>query len=236
MFGSSYNTFGAVSTPSFGNFAAQSVGDAKSKPFAATGGFGSSSNFVFNASAPQKKDTQAMDALRQVILHNPRLIDWEYLSTLNLTDDECREFRQNLNWKTVSMWIPAERALLLREWIDWDAFLRTHRVDIALISDVLSLDWKTVLQTQRLSEDQQDQYVYKLDSREKWTLHCTYQKMSETFMEKHADDLDWKAVGCFQQLDLKFARRHESRLSMKDVEHFQRSNWSAAPALGAANE
>jgi hypothetical protein len=172
-----------------------------------------------------------MDTLRQIIAHNPRLIDWEYLSTLNLTDDECREFRLYLNWRTVSMWIPLERALVLREWIDWEAFLRTHKIDVSLIVDIASINWSTVLQTQILTEEQLDQYVYKLDSREKWTLLCTYQQLPEIFIEKHLDQLDWKALSCFQRLDLKFVRRHELRLYMPDIEYFQRAHWNAAPSL-----
>jgi hypothetical protein len=179
----------------------------------------------------ESKSVFTVDTLRQIILHNPRLIDWEYLSSLNLTDDECREFRQYLNWKTVSMWIPLERALLLKEFINWDAFLRTHQVDVSLIAEITSLNWIVVLQTQKLTPEQLDKYVYKLDSREKWTLLCKYQELPETFMEKHPEDVDWKAVSCFQKLDIKFVRRHESRLYMPDVEYFQRAHWNLSPSL-----
>ena len=179
----------------------------------------------------ETKSAPTLDTLRQIIAHNPRLIDWEYLSTLNLTDDECRELRMYLNWRTVSMWIPFERALALREWIDWDAFLRTHKVDVSLIIDIPSISWTTVLQSQTLTPEQLEQYAYKLDTPEKWTLACTYQTLPEKFIEKNLDKVDWKALSCFQPLDLKFVRRHESRLCMPDVEYFQRAHWNTAPSL-----
>ena len=69
-------------------------------------------------------------------------------------------------------------------------------------------DWKYISRYQRLSEPFIEKHADKVD----WYLISKYHRLSEPFIEKHADDVDWEDISIYQRLSEPFIEKHRKRL------------------------
>ena len=66
-----------------------------------------------------------------------------------------------------------------------------------------------ILRNEQLQEFEIEYLIinYKL-IRSNWTTICVCQKLSENFIEKHINLVDWYYISCFQTLSEEFIERH----------------------------
>lgn len=165
----------------------------------------------------------AIDTLSAVDM---QLVNWSYFSNLVLDKEDYTKYKSFINWKIASVNIDIDTALQFRECVDWRVFLHTHSVDIARLRDV-TLDWNDVLRTQRLSESEIVQNLYRLDthsrrtSRRLWKSLCKHQTLSEQFMTRFWNRLDKKLVAHFQQMSYKFILKHIDELDINAIRLYQ---------------
>ena len=69
-----------------------------------------------------------------------------------------------------------------------------------------------------LSEKFIDRYVDKLD----WMKISKYQNLSEQFIEKHADKLNWNLISEYQNLSEEFIERNADKLDWYKISQYQK--------------
>lgn len=77
------------------------------------------------------------------------------------------------------------------------------------------LNWSFICKYEDLSESFMERHADELD----WKYASIYQKMSEGFIERHADKVDWKVLASRQDLSLEFIEKYEDRIDWRAVFH-----------------
>jgi len=177
----------------------------------------------------------AIDTLSAVDM---QLVNWSYFSNLVLDREDYTKYKSFINWKIASVNIDIDTALQFKECVDWRVFLHTHTIDISKLRDV-TLDWNDVLKTQRLSESEIVQNLYRLDthsrrtSRRLWKSLCKHQTLSEQFMARFWNRLDKKLVAHFQQMSYRFILQHIDELDIDAIKLHQDLKDSQIASLSA---
>ena len=150
---------------------------------------------------------------------DPRLVNWAYVSTLNLSAYEYDAYASNLDWKTVSRHIPFETALRFRYLIDWDLLVSSTRVSYRdLVAHNITVRWATLIKHQSVPEHiiSANLDAIERDDPRCWVALTQFQKLSEIFISTHADRVDWDNVVFFQDVSFEFLCKHVDRLNLVD--------------------
>lgn len=69
------------------------------------------------------QDTEKMlELVDQLCVINVKLVNWDYISKLKLTNTQYDKYKENLNWTIVSKKISLDSVKYFMEYIDWDIF------------------------------------------------------------------------------------------------------------------
>ena len=79
-------------------------------------------------------------------------------------------------------------------------------------------DWWDISRCQKLSES----FIEKHADRVCWYYICSYQKLSEKFIERHADKMSWCCISSYQKLSEKFIERHADKVNWYSISVFQK--------------
>ena len=79
-------------------------------------------------------------------------------------------------------------------------------------------DWWDISRFQKLSES----FIEKHADRVCWYYICSYQKLSEKFIEKQSDKVDWCAVSYYQKLSEDFIERHADKVCWVYINLYQK--------------
>ena len=196
------------------------------KPIESSSGW--NTNFEDQQKSWNSRDVLNLEtAIDTLVAVDTQLVNWSYFSSLVLDRDDFTKYKSFINWKIASVNIDIDTAVQFKEYVDWRIFLYTHdNVDISKIKDVV-LDWNDVLKTQRLTETEIVQNMYRLDThsrrstRKLWRSLCKYQTLSEQFMTRFWSRLDKTVVAHYQQMSYKFILKHIDELDIDIVRRHQ---------------
>jgi hypothetical protein len=152
-----------------------------------------------------------------------KFINWEAVSHEKLDMVEYYRYAEYLDWKAASINIDPEIVPLFAEYIDWPVFVATHPIGLknlkTLGTPLHTIKARVILETQPLTEEELTKYINVLDIHDGhpvqlWHVICRTQVLSEAFIEKHAEKLDWEEITTWQiHLSKEFLKRHRHRVS-----------------------
>lgn len=119
----------------------------------------------------------------EVVWNNSRLVDWRRLSYSPLVTEYIMD--------------------QYGSFLDWNLITARHRFsEETLLKFAKNIDWEQACISQNLSCEFIDKYYIKL----RLYLYeiAKYQKLSEDFMRKHKNDLDWDLISEYQNLSESF--------------------------------
>lgn len=158
-------------------------------------------------------------------------VDWTEVSRYaHLSDKFIEEFKDKLNWEELTQHHKFSKDMLLKymEQIDWDrAPTYQHEIDEEVIEAVMSspkkdqFNWHGALVITPMSETFLEKYAVKAN---KWEIVSYYQDLSEKFMEKFADKLNWNYISQKQHLSREFMIKHYDKLNPLWLKQYQK-NW-----------
>lgn len=154
---------------------------------------------------------------------DPRFVNWSYVSTLKLSVSEYAEFKDYLDWDIVSAHISFDVARLFKNRINWNVLLASTKVkfsDLQIweIQYDIDYDWEVLLKHQDVSETV---LSLCLDDIERalpmcWDILTQFRKLSERFIQAHADKVNWDNVCFFQSVSFEFLCKNVGRLNLSD--------------------
>ena len=152
-----------------------------------------------------------------------KFINWVAVSGEKLEMVEYYRYAEYLNWKIASANIDPEIVPLFAEYIDWPVFVATHPIGLKNLKSVgaplHTIKARVILETQPLTEEELNKYVNVLDIQDAhpvplWHVICRTQVLSEAFIDKHAEKLDWEEImTCQLHLSKEFLKKHRNRVS-----------------------
>lgn len=159
-----------------------------------------------------------------------KFINWAAVSEETLSMVEYYRYAEHLDWSVASKHIDAEIVPLFSEYIDWPVFVATHPIGLknlrSLGAPLHTIKPRVILEHQPLTPGELDSYARVMDIDDSrpvslWHLVCRTQLLSEEFIEKHADKLDWEDIFVWQaHLGEEFLGKHRQRVSRDFVETF----------------
>lgn len=88
----------------------------------------------------QHAEDSFIDFVYKCALHNPKSVNWNYVSSLKLTVDEYKLLSPFLIWSIVSKTIDLKTALHFTDKIKWESFIDANNIDInILVNNVMQL-------------------------------------------------------------------------------------------------
>ena len=134
--------------------------------------------------------------------------------------DACSEY---LNWQEVSLhqyfgFLFAEK---YEEYLDWDRIWQNEHLYWKLTEAALERflphltadGWRCISARQRLTEAFIRRHKDDLD----WGSLCFHQRLREDFIEEMESYVFWEEIGCYQELSEAFILRHLPQLYAEDV-------------------
>lgn len=154
---------------------------------------------------------------------DPRFVNWSYVSTLKLSVSEYAEFKDYLDWDIVSTHISFDVARLFKNRINWNLFLSSTKVDFndlfdwSIFSDC-DYDWEVFLKHQDFSQTYLNMYLDEIEPAIPmcWDFLTQFVKLSERFIQTHADKVNWDNVCFFQSVSFEFLCKNVDRLNLSD--------------------
>lgn len=159
------------------------------------------------------------------------LVDWvEVSSYKNLSPEFVEEFKDRFDWSDLSQHCQMSKEQLLKyvDRIDWDrAPTYQPKIDEEVIEAVLKsskkdeFNWHGALVKVKMSEDFIEKHADDITKANKWELVSYYQKLSPAFMDKYSDKMNWNYISQQQKLDEDFIRSHQNKLNPTWLLKFQ---------------
>lgn len=151
------------------------------------------------------------------------IISWKNLCTSNceLSYNFIREYSDKIDWTTFSRWKKLEPHFMeeVKDKCIFSLSLFHQRYSEEFINKHLNkfindyLDkhyvWTVIPQTQRVSE----QFIEKWKDKINWEEVCRYQKLSSKFLDEHTKYLIWEIVEYNQDLEEWFIEEHIDKLN-----------------------
>lgn len=72
------------------------------------------------------------------------------------------------------------------------------------VTESADMDWNTLVTDYRLTEE----FIHKQADKVNWMLVSQYQRLSEQFIEQHEHLVDWYYIGWYQLLSAEFIIKH----------------------------
>jgi hypothetical protein len=160
------------------------------------------------------------------------LVDWVEVSSYEqLSPEFVEEYKDKFNWSDLSQKLAMTKEQLLQyvDRIDWDrAPTYQPKVDGDVIEAVLAskkkdeFNWHGALVNVKMSEEFIEKHADDIEKANKWELVSYYQKLSEEFMMKWAKKMNWNYVSQRQKLSDKFIRENLSKLNKQWLLNYQK--------------
>lgn len=158
-------------------------------------------------------------------------LDWfEVSQRHHLGADFVEEFKDKFDWSELTQYHRFNKDQLLQyiDRIDWDR-APTYQPDIdeEVIDAVMAsskkdeFNWHGALVNIPMSETFLEKYA---DKANKWEIVSYYQDLSEKFMEKFVDKLNWNYISQKQHLSRNFMVKYFDKLNTLWLKKFQK-NW-----------
>lgn len=164
--------------------------------------------------------------MRQYIQH----INFKSLGHFQiLTEDFIREFSEMLSWDdiTVSQILSEEFMYEFKDKIKWMYIAVSQNLSEKFIRENKSkLFMENVAIRQKMSESLMEEKGLNCPN------ICTYQTLSEDFIEKHKNSVRWNIISKRQKLSEKFILKYRDRLDLYYVSMYQKLSDEALNILG----
>lgn len=152
-----------------------------------------------------------------------RLVNWAYVSSLDLSVSDIHAYRHNIVWDILSEHVSLETALLFIQHINWEVFLQNNSLTYdTIVKHGLSVSWITLIDTQDVPVDIIDENIdaicaeYMYYNKDAWRQIVSVQKLSEPFIDKYAHKLDWDLVCIKQDVSHTFLAEHVLFINLCD--------------------
>lgn len=183
-------------------------------------------------------------------------LDWHRVLLDNVNIDFIREFKDNINWISYSKYskIPFEVLKEFKDRFNWyeisSHYDNINKDFINLFEDKINLHNVIINNTTKLDEDWVDKIYYELDKDEKyhlynhhivseqfivkhlkkerdWKRYASQVKgLSEDFIRKNANKLDWNLISQNQKLSMNFIREMQDYVNWLEISINQKLNES----------
>ena len=127
-------------------------------------------------------------------------LDWNTISlTYPLVPEFVDAFKKYINWALVrkNMALPLDTLVALNDLIDWEFVFARYKLPMDFITRHVDIDrWnKSIVMYQKLGEQ------FMRDNWHRLPIYdiCIHQKLSEAFILKFQDDLDWRQITYCQE-------------------------------------
>lgn len=180
-------------------------------------------------SSPMPEEHVVATKIPDVHASQYRFLNWAEISKEPLTSEQYFKYAAHLDWDLVSQHISAEMALIFHHKINWDVFIRTHPVGLAVLSrlNIPAASWSlaAIVEHQPLTAAELDNLLFECDAATiaaMLDIAARTQTLDELFMLKHEQLLDWEVVFMHQALSRDFYNRNKHRVSEMFLEVFAR--------------
>lgn len=161
-------------------------------------------------------------------------VDWVEVSSYeNLSEQFVDDYADRFNWPDLSQHLQMSKKMLLKylDRIDWDRAPHYQKkidedvVEAALAANVKNFNWHGLMckNWYHWSEDFLERHDEDLKKSGKWELAVYYQKLSEPFIEKYADRMNWNYVSQRQELSVDFMLKHKDKLNFTWLKKYQKN-------------
>lgn len=162
-------------------------------------------------------------------------VDWVEVSSYEtLSDKFVDDFADRFNWSDLSQHLAMSKKMILKyiERMDWDrAPFYQKKIDEDVVEAVLASNKKDELNWHGLmcrawyhwSEEFLEKHDEDLKKADKWDLACYYQKLSEPFLEKYGDRMNWNYISQRQELSKEFMLKHKDKLNFTWLKKHQKN-------------
>jgi hypothetical protein len=131
----------------------------------------------------------------------------------NISNDKSRRYRQQSSRVVVGHTpnISCPWSITVQESVSF--YIMKYNLKCSISQFKNRINWNKFLSENKLSNEFLEAFVEEVPI---GNLISQYQKLSESFMEKHEDELNWSHISLFQDISKKFILKHIDKLN-KDV-------------------
>jgi hypothetical protein len=161
-------------------------------------------------------------------------LDWDIISQEQLLKIQTIvKYHDKINWKLLPLNIKTQYlfndsfVLIFQKENIWDNIGWMDKVTIECIWDNKNLitnnGWFSVIEHKQLSIDKIEDFLnnimpqLNINESECWDIICSNQKLSEEFIEKYQDKLNWSSVSLFQDLSWDFLKKFNKKIILKNL-------------------
>ena len=152
----------------------------------------------------------------EYIWNNPRLVDWSKVSRSPVLSDYVMDQHGTfLDWNLVTARHKFDEEILIRfkDHIDWEQACISQKLSSYFLDKYyiqLRVYLYEISKYQKLSEEYMRKHKDDLD----WDIISEYQNLSETFMEEMSDYINWTWVSEKQKISKEFISKNVDKLNL----------------------
>ena len=100
---------------------------------------------------------------------------------------------------------------------EFDEYIQMQKKNHKKI-DLTLVNWNWISRYQKLSES----FIEKHSAKVNWDYISEYQKLSESFIEKHSAKVDWNYISVYQNLSESFIEKHSKKVNWYCISKYQK--------------
>jgi hypothetical protein len=161
-------------------------------------------------------------------------LDWNIISQEQLLRIQTIiKYKDKINWSLLPLNIKTQYlfndsfVLVFQKENIWDNIGWMDRVTTECLWEYKNLitnqGWLSIIEHKELEEEKLEEFLNNIFSNlnvkesEIWNIICTNQKLSEEFIEKHKDKIDWHSVSLFQNLSWEFIKKYSKYINLDNL-------------------
>ena len=158
----------------------------------------------------------------EFIQQNFKKINWNYFSRYQkLTFEKIDKYINKINWREIvyNPYFDKEFVNRYINHLDWCLCeLFWSKLDPDVLSNFLenSYKWVPIIPVIKLSEDFLTENSKHFSSH-LWMMICAYQVLSEDFIRKFADKVDWRTISSHQEISENFIREFQDKVDWREI-------------------
>lgn len=179
-------------------------------------------NLAFNQNIPD-------DIIEKYEKH----LDWNIISQEQLLKlQTIVKFHDKINWSLLPLNIKTQYlfndsfVLVFQKENIWDNIGWMDQVTIECLWNNIKLitnkGWLSIIEHKQLTIEKIEDFInnimpqLNINVSECWYIICSNQKLTEEFIEKYQDKLDWSSISLFQDLSWDFLQKFSKKISLKN--------------------
>lgn len=145
---------------------------------------------------------------------------WTDLSFLHLPEEFIREFRDKVNWYSVSRYSDLSESFIeeCKNYVDWMNISRYQKLSEKFIAKFKNkVNWTEISISQSLSE----KFIGRFKNYVNWLYISGCHNLTEKFIAKYKKYVDWDIISVHQPLSEEFIRKFSGRVNWDYISQYQ---------------